>query len=135
MAATEAHLFDSYALLKLFQKENGYRKIIHLLEEIKQKGTSKYINVINLGEILYSVKREWGNQKKLEALAHIERLSFSILPIPNDLVFQAAEYKADYSISYVDCFALASAVELKAAIVTGDPEFKRVEHLAKIVWV
>jgi len=121
--------------LKFFQKEKDYEKVIHLLEEIKRSGVTKYINAINLGEIIYATKREFGDQKKLEVLANIERLNFTVLPIPNDLIFQAAEHKAEYNISYADCFALASAIEHKAILVTGDPEFKKVEHLAEIMWV
>ncbi len=128
-------IFDSHALLKLFQKEKGYEKVVHLLEEIRKTGTTKYLNVINLGEIIYSTKRDFGDQKKLEVLANIERLGFTILEIPKDLVFQASEYKAQYSISYADCFVLASAIEHKATIVTGDPEFKKVEQLVDIMWI
>lgn len=128
-------IFDSHALLKLFQKEKGHEKVVRLLEEIKKTGAIKYINAINLGEIVYSTKREFGDQKKLEVLANIERLNFSILQVPNSLIFQAAEYKAQYSISYADCFTLASAIEQKAIIVTGDPEFKKVEHLIEIIWI
>lgn len=128
-------IFDSHALLKFFQKEKDYEKVIHLLEEIKRSGVTKYINAINLGEIIYATKREFGDQKKLEVLANIERLNFTILPIPNSLIFQEAEYKAEYNISYADCFILASAVELKATIITGDPEFKKVEHLVNIIWI
>jgi len=128
-------IFDSHALLKFFQKEKGYEKVAHLLQEIRKTGATKYINAINLGEIIYSTKKEFGDQKKLEVLANIERLNFTILPIPNHLIFQAAEYKAQYALSYADCFALASAVEHKAMLVTGDPEFKKVEHLVDIVWI
>jgi len=128
-------IFDSYTLLKFFQKEKGYEKVIRLLEEIRKTGVAKYINAINLGEIIYSTKKEFGDQKKLEVLANIERLNFTILPISNDLIFQAAEYKAQYAISYADCFALASALEHKAILVTGDPEFKKVDHLVDIVWI
>ena len=128
-------IFDSYALLKFFQKEKGYEKVVHLLEEIKKAGVTKYINAVNLGEIIYSTKREFGDQKKLEVLANIERLNFTILTVSNSLIFQAAEYKAQYRISYADCFILASAIEHKAIIVTGDPEFKKVEHLVNIMWV
>ncbi|MFA6054622.1 MAG: type II toxin-antitoxin system VapC family toxin [Thermodesulfovibrionales bacterium] len=130
-----AFVFDSHAMLKLFQKEKGYEKIVHLLEQIKKTGATKYINAINLGEIIYATKREFGDQKKVEVLANIERLNFSILPVPNSLIYQAAEYKALFSISYADCFALASAIEYNAVIVTGDPEFKKVEHLSRIIWV
>ena len=128
-------IFDSHALLKFFQKEKDYEKVIHLLEEIKRSGVTKYINAINLGEIIYATKREFGDQKKLEVLANIERLNFTVLPIPNNLILQAAEHKAQYNISYADCFALASAIEHKAILVTGDPEFKKVEHLVEIMWV
>lgn len=128
-------VFDSHALLKFFQKEKGYEKVLHLLEEIKRAGATKYINAINLGEIIYTAKREFGDQKKMEVLANMERLNFRVLPIPNQLIFQAAEYKAQFSISYADCFALASAVEYKAVIVTGDPDFRKVAHVAEILWI
>ena len=127
-------IFDSHALLKFFQKEKGYEKVFHLLGEIRKTGATKYINAINLGEIIYSTKKEFGDQKKLEVLANIERLNFTISPVPNNLIFQAAEYKAQYALSYADCFALASALEHQATLVTGDPEFKKVEHLVSIVW-
>ena len=74
------------------------------------------------------VKRAFGDRKKMEILAHIARMDLTILPVPNALIFQAAEYKAQYPLSYADCFVLASALEQKAVIVTGDPEFKKVEH-------
>jgi predicted nucleic acid-binding protein len=128
-------VFDSHALLKFFQKEKGYEHVLHILEEIKRAGATKYINAINLGEIIYATKREFGDQKKLEILANLERLNFRILPVLNQLIFQAAEYKAQFSISYADCFALASAVEHKAVIVTGDPDFRKVQHVVDILWI
>ena len=128
-------VFDSHGLLKFFQKEKGYEKVLHLLEEIKRAGATKYINAINLGEIIHTTQREFGNQKKVEVLANMERLNFGVLPVPNQLIFQAAEYKAQFGISYANCFALASAVEHKAPIVTGDPDFRRVKGVAEIFWI
>ena len=135
MSSEKRYIFDSHALLKFFQKEKGYEKVLNLLKTIKKHSLAKYITAINLGEIIYITKREFGDQKKIEVLAHIERLQFTILPVPNSLIFQASEYKAEYPISYADCFVLASALEYDATIVTGDPDFKKVEHLAKIVWL
>ncbi|RJP20000.1 MAG: type II toxin-antitoxin system VapC family toxin [Deltaproteobacteria bacterium] len=128
-------LFDSHALLKLFQKEAGHEKIARMLSQAMRSSTPMYMNAINLGEIIYSTKRAFGDQKKIEVLAHVERLGFRILPVQNDLVFRAAEYKASFSMSFPDCFALASAVEHGAVLVTGDPEFRAVEHLVAIAWV
>ena len=128
-------LFDSHALLKLFQGEAGHEKVARMLAKATRAGTPRYLNAINLGEIVYSTKRAFGDQKKIEVLAHVERLGFRILPVPNDLIFRAAEYKASFSMSFADCFALASAVEHGAVLVTGDPEFRAVEHLVTIAWV
>jgi predicted nucleic acid-binding protein len=135
MTLKGAYLFDSHALLRFFQAEAGHEKVVRLLEQIRKEHLQKYLSAINLGEIIYSTKREFGDQKKIEVLAHIERLNFTVLPVPNSLIFQAAEYKAQFSISYADCFALASAVEQKAAVVTGDSEFRKVEHLVEVIWV
>lgn len=128
-------IFDSHALLRLFQREKGFEKIAKLLEELRKKDIARLINAINVGEIIYITKREFGDQKRIEVLANIERMGFVILPAPNTLIFQAAEYKAIYSISYADCFVLASAVEHQATIVTGDPEFRKVGGLAEIYWI
>jgi ribonuclease VapC len=132
---TETYVFDSYALLKVFQKEEGYQKIIGLLRDVLASGGRALMNAINYGEIIYVIKRAFGDRKKIECLAAIERLGIEILSVPNELIFRAAEYKAEFSISYADCFALASALENKAALVTGDPEFKKVEHLTSVMWV
>ena len=128
-------LFDSHALLKFFQKEPGHEQVARLLEHAQRSRAKKLICAINLGEIIYITKRTFGDQKKIEVLAHIERLGFTVLPVPNSLIFQAAEYKAEHSISYADCFALATALDQKASIVTGDPEFKKVEQLVNVVWI
>jgi predicted nucleic acid-binding protein len=38
-------------------------------------------------------------------------------------VLAAAHVKARYSVSYADAFAVATAQEYHATVVTGDPEF------------
>lgn len=72
-------------------------------------------------------------RSKCSATSTGSTLPFS--PVPNELIYQAAEYKAIYSMSYADCFVLACAIEQAAAIVTGDPDFRKVSQLAKIYWV
>jgi predicted nucleic acid-binding protein len=128
-------LFDSHALLAFFQGEKGAGAVLEFLKNTKKNGIAPLICVINLGEILYMTKRRFGDAKKIEVLGRIHQLSFSIIPATNDLVFEAAEIKADYPISYADSFAVACAKDQSAEIVTGDPDFKRVEHLVKINWI
>ena len=72
---------------------------------------------------------------QVEILERVHQFGFKILPAPEALVYKAAELKADYPISYADCFALACALEQSAILVTGDPEFKKVAHLINIQWI
>lgn len=53
----------------------------------------------------------------------------------NEIIFSASEMKAKYAISYADCFAAATALEYEASIITGDPEFKKLEDIVKIEWI
>ena len=50
-------------------------------------------------------------------------------------IFAAAWLKAEYPISYVDAFAASLAHELKAAEVTGDPEFNRLKDSLSLFWL
>ncbi len=88
-----------------------------------------------MGEIIYLTKKRFSDSRKLEILGRIHQLEFKVLSVLNPLVYQAAEIKAEYPISYAGCFAVACAVEHNATIVTGDPEFKNVEHLVNIEWI
>ncbi len=95
----------------------------------------KYLCAINLGEIIYVTKRRFGDQRKIVVLAHIHRLKFTLLSVPNELIYEAAELRATHGISHADCFVLACAIRHSASIVTGEPEFSKVSHLAKIHWI
>ena len=132
---TPPYLFDSHALLAFFQNEEGAEIVAEILQRAVGKGLDRLICVINLGEIMYVTKRRFGDSKKLEVLARVHQLGLQVLPVPQELVFKAAEIKAQYPISYADCFALACAMEHSARVVTGDPDFKAVAHLVSIDWI
>ena len=129
------YLFDSHALLAFFQNEPGAEIVAKIMRSSMEQDLDRLICMINAGEILYLTKRRFGDAKKLEILSRIHQLGFKLLSVTDAIVFQAAEYKAQYAMSYADCFALACAINHAAVLVTGDPEFKIVEHLVKITWI
>ncbi|MBI5483987.1 MAG: type II toxin-antitoxin system VapC family toxin [Deltaproteobacteria bacterium] len=128
-------LFDSFALLRFLQKENGSTRVCDLLKIAAEKQVPCLLNVINFGEILYTTQRRFGPQARMQVFIAVQQMGVIILPCPDSLVYKAAELKAGYAMSYADAFALASAIEHNACLVTGDPEFRQVEHLIKIEWV
>ena len=129
------YLFDSHALLVFFQKEQGSEIVAEILRKAVKQRQDPLICIINLGEIIYMTKRRFGDNKKVEILGRVYQLGFTVLPAPDPLIFQAAELKAEYPISYADCFALACALEHSAILVTGNPDFKKVAHLVKVQWI
>ncbi len=50
-------------------------------------------------------------------------------------VLAAAHIKANHAISYTDAFVVSLAQELKATIVTADPEFKKIKAFSNILWL
>lgn len=128
-------IFDSFAMLRYFYQEAGHEQVREILKEAKGNETPRLISAINVGELIYIVRRRSGEEAKLQMLVKLKSLDFAILPCPNDLIFQAAELKARYPMTYADTFVVASALAHGAAVVTGDPEFRNVEHLVRIIWV
>ena len=130
-----SYLMDSFALLRFIQKEPGNEPVKAILSDVQSGRAYAMLNVINMGEIIYTVQKRFGLQYKLDVVMNIGRLGIVILPATNDLVFRAAELKARFAMSYADTFAVASAIEHNATLVTGDPEFRQVEGLVRILWI
>ncbi len=70
-----------------------------------------------------------------EALRDLRSLGIKFHEVDWDLTRVAAAYKTKGGISYADCFAAALAKHNKAALVTGDKEFKQLEDEISIVWL
>ena len=126
-------LIDSYALLEYLKRESNYKKVEDLL--LSQE-TQVLMNDMNIGETFYILARERG----LDQADYFINAILPNLPITkvgNILteVIDAAKIKAQYPISYADCFVVATAIREKAAIVTGDPDFKHVEKIVEIDWL
>lgn len=126
-------LIDSFALLAYLKQENNYTKVADLLSS---KEPQLLMNDINIGETFYILARERGLDKA-EYFINAILPNLPITRIGNTLteVIHAAKIKAQYPISYADCFAVATAIRERAVIITGDPDFKFVEKMVKIDWL
>ena len=96
---------------------------------------SGFMNYLNLGEVYYQSIRAVGLEKAKTFLENFLRLPIDIIVPEADLIFKGAEIKAAHPISYADCIAAATALKYDAAILTGDPEFKKLGALVKVEWL
>jgi ribonuclease VapC len=93
------------------------------------------MNQINLGEVYYKAIRAIGLEKANEFLQNFQRLPIDIVLPDSEMIWNAAEIKVNYAVSYADCFVAATAIRFHAVVLTGDPEFKKLKSLITVEWV
>jgi len=128
-------VIDSFAVLAYLRQEGGYRKFKRLLQEAKVDKARLFLCWLNLGEVYYQVWRKRSQEDAKRALSLIQKLPLELVSVTDDLVLEAMEIKALFPIALADCFAAALAKREKAPILTGDPEFRKLENLVGIEWL
>ena len=128
-------VFDSFAFLAYFQAEPTALEVKEILKQARNEEAEVFLSVMNLGEILYTVERKLGLDISQETLHDVLTLPVQIAEATLERVLSAAHIKACFPVSYANAFAVALAQETAATLVTGDPEFKRVESLVDVLWL
>jgi len=132
---TKRIVFDAHAILRWTQKESGYQKVKSLMVACREGSVSGYMNRISLGEVHYKTIRVLGPEGAKDFMENFVRLPITIILPDEALIWKAAELKAQFPISYADCFAAATALIHNAAVVTGDPEFKKLTKVVSVDWL
>ena len=81
------------------------------------------------------IRKQDGDDAWDDAARILDTLPVEFHPATRALADQAAIYKAAHKMSLADAFAAALAKEMKAELVTGDPEFKALEKEIKVHWL
>jgi ribonuclease VapC len=132
---TKNIIFDSFAILKYYQDEPGAERVEKFLRSAQRGVIKALMNEINLGEVYYLTIRRIGLEPAKENLERLINLPIEVVSPNSELIMSAAEIKAQFAISYADCFAVATAKLFSGSIITGDPEFKKVEDLVAVDWI
>ena len=134
-AVPSSIVLDSFALLAYLGGEKGKKEVEHILERAKNTGVLLKMSVINMGEVLYITERERGIRESQLVLSRIKQLPIKICDIDEKLTLKAAHFKAGHPIAYSDCFAAGLADISGSSLMTGDPEFKKLEEHLDIYWI
>lgn len=92
----------------------------------------RWMSVINVGEVYYQTLRAEGEDNALAAMESLWQQAVEFVDAGYELTMNAARIKAQFPLSYADCFAAALAQRMRARLVTGDPEFRRLESVGII---
>ena len=128
-------VLDSFALLAYLGAEPGESQVKAVLARVAAGQAVTYLSVVNLGEIAYITEREQGASATRRALAAIDQLPIKLIEADRRTALAAAHVKAHYPLSYADAFAVALAQQMQAMILTGDPEFGKIEPLVTVEWL
>ena len=131
----DRYVLDSFAVLALLGKEPGNEMVRELLREASAGQAHVSMTWVNLGEVAYIVERRWGKGRVYQVLGALEATSLEVMPVGRKLALAAAEIKAAHALAYADAFAAALAMQEKAELVTGDPEFRQLHGSLSVAWL
>ena len=122
-------VLDAWAMLALLQgEEPAASRVRQLLEDAERGEAEVSLSIINLGEVYYRIGKAKGESEAISTLASIRRLAIATLSATDKMVLAAATLKMHHTISYADAFALATAEQMGATLVTGDPELVKLGY-------
>ena len=126
-------VLDAWAILAYLQREEpAATRVREILREAEAQRVDLFVSLINVGEVFYIIARRKGEKVAEETLEELRSLPLMILSPEPDTVIKAARLKSRYSLSYADAFAVVTAQELHATLMTGDPEIIELKEIITI---
>ena len=130
-------VLDAWAVMAWLKDQPAAVRLQVLLDEADSRKGRLFMNIVNLGEVLYL-------SAKARDLAYGERVLASlrsrvtIMSASDELVMSAAKLKSRYTISYADAFAAATAIIRELPLLTGDQALRAVatqEKKLQLEWI
>jgi predicted nucleic acid-binding protein len=130
---------DAFAWLAWLQDEPGAATVQRRLDDAERGQADCVTSIINLGEAFYRLVRV-GRREPAESLWRMalrRRLPVSVKEATQRRVRRAADLKSSHAIAYADAFAVATALEFDATLLTGDPEIKPLvgQYELRVEWL
>jgi len=129
------YVLDSYAMIAYFEDEPGADRVAQILRQLIQGKAKGYMSVVNWGEVYYNTMREEGVAEAEKVILQLDKFPIQIVEVNRNFAYEAAKLKGKYRIAYADCFAVALSAKLNASLVTGDPDFKKLQERISIQWI
>ena len=133
MAAVK--VLDAYAILAFLEDEPSADQVRNLLLHAEEGKVKLAMTVVNLGEVWHAIARAESPSLADRLVQEVRGMSIDFVDADWTLTREAAAFKAKGKVSYADCFAAALAKMRKGEVITGDPEFKRLERDIKVAWL
>ncbi|MCS6909233.1 MAG: type II toxin-antitoxin system VapC family toxin [Anaerolineales bacterium] len=128
-------VLDSYAVMVFLKRQPGEAEVAALFARAAKQEIALEMSAVNWGEVWYLLAREYGERIAEDKTSALMQIPLQVADVNWVMARQAAAFKAYGGISYADCFTAALAKLRNAPLVTGDPEFRRLEKEIEIRWL
>ncbi len=125
---SDCYVFDTSALLALWNDEDG----ADLLENLLREGAEVYVSFMTYMEGRYRLWKNAGKEESDEFAKHLDLLPLKRTGLTDSIFEKAIEIKATKSLSVCDSWIIATAIGLDATLIHKDPEFEQVKTLVKL---
>ena len=127
-------VIDAQPLVAFIRREAHWQRVGPLIKAATRGEATLRLSAVNAGEVVMGTERALGALVGHRTLDVLQDWT-DIIDVDLELAARAAWFKLRGGISYADCFAAALAHRDGLPLITGDPEFRRVEDVIRVVWL
>lgn len=128
------YVIDAQPLVAYIKRERDWQRVEAAVRAATTGRVALSLTTVNAGEVVIGAERACGTLAGHRALDAVQGWT-DIVAVDLELAARAAWFKLRAGISYADCFAAALAHRDDLPLITGDPEFRRVEDVVRIAWL
>lgn len=128
------YVIDAQPLVAYIKREPNWERVATTIGEATAGRVTLSLTSVNAGEVVLGAERAFGSLAGHRALDSLQ-LWTAVVAVDLELAARAAWFELRGGISYADCFAAALAHRDGIPLITGDPEFRRVEDVIEIAWL
>ena len=132
--AKAIYVVDAQPLVAFIKREPHWQRIGDAIQAATRGEVTLRLTTVNAGEVIMVAERDLGPVGAHRTREAIQQWT-SIVDVDLELAARAGWFKLRGGISYANSFAAALAHRDGAPLITGDPEFHRVEDVIRIAWL
>ena len=126
---TERYVLDTSAIFATWQREEGSDEVNDLLNKAARGEIELFLSFMTFFEAYYVTKRKEGESKAFEIYYWLYTLPAERVNLEEDILIKAGDVKANYKISAIDAWILATALFKDTTFIHKDKEFDPIKDL------
>jgi len=131
--SVRAYLLDTSAIFAFTGNEEGADLVEEILGRAKKRELLLYVSKMTLMEVYYVSLQKGDEKEARDRLLLVRSLPLTELPLEDDLIFPAGQFKARCEMSVADAWIAATAAVRNLTLIHKDPEFDQLNDTLSLL--